>query len=149
MAADFKPCSIAGCKGNAQGGKGGAFGYCVKHYKRLKRHGDPLVKGLPRGEAAPFYRDVVVPYDGDECLIWPYARTPAGYGVLDGHKIKVVSRRLCEEAYGPPPTPKHHAAHSCGNGHLGCVTRRHLSWKTPKENGADRIAHTLLRKQKH
>jgi hypothetical protein len=33
------------------------------------------------------------------------------------------------------------AAHSCGNGHLGCVNPHHLRWVTPKENAADRDDH--------
>ncbi|MGN7750604.1 hypothetical protein [Sinorhizobium sp. 22678] len=53
----------------------------------------------------------------------------------------IVSRFLCEDTKGAPPTPKHEAAHSCGNGKFGCVTKRHISWKTPAENQADRLAH--------
>jgi hypothetical protein len=45
---------------------------------------------------------------------------------------------------GPSPTPRHEAAHSCGNGHLGCVSPRHLSWKTHKENMADKVQHGTL-----
>jgi hypothetical protein len=41
------------------------------------------------------------------------------------------------------------AAHSCGNGHLGCVTKRHLSWKTRSGNMLDMIEHgRSLRGQK-
>jgi hypothetical protein len=40
---------------------------------------------------------------------------------------------------GPPPTSKHQAAHSCGKGNLGCVSPKHLSWKTRAENEADKI----------
>lgn len=89
------------------------------------------------GEAQRYYRDVVLAYEGDECLIWPYGRT-AGYGVLGK---KIVSRLVCEEEHGPPPTPKHEAAHSCGKGHEGCVTKAHVSWKTHAENMEDMVAH--------
>jgi hypothetical protein len=82
---------------------------------------------------------VVLAYDGNECLIWPYARIKAGYAQLGGGKY--VHRLACEELYGPPPTPEHEAAHSCGNGHLGCVAKRHLSWKTHAENMADKLIH--------
>lgn len=47
----------------------------------------------------------------------------------------------CKSQHGDPPTPKHQAAHSCGNGHLGCVASAHLSWKTKIENEADKILH--------
>jgi hypothetical protein len=48
---------------------------------------------------------------------------------------------VCETVHGPAPTAKHEAAHSCGNGHLGCVSPHHLSWKTPIENAADKLNH--------
>ncbi|TGR83027.1 hypothetical protein EN866_34420 [Mesorhizobium sp. M2D.F.Ca.ET.223.01.1.1] len=96
----------------------------------------------PFGEPKRFLLDVVLAYEGDECLLWPYARTGDGRGAirLDG-RLQVVSRRVCEITHGPPPTLEHEAAHSCGRGHEGCCTKRHLSWKTPAGNSADRVAH--------
>jgi hypothetical protein len=43
-----------------------------------------------------------------------------------------------------PPSSKYQAAHKCGNGHLGCVNPKHLSWKTRAENEADKIAHGTI-----
>jgi hypothetical protein len=60
--------------------------------------------------------------------------------VVNG-KRTVASRYVCELAHGAPPTPKHEAAHSCGNGKDGCVNQNHLSWKTRTENQADRLEH--------
>jgi hypothetical protein len=106
------------------------------------RHGDPLGGGPTQREPQLFYEETVLKFEGADCLIWPYARNAKGYGrVLRDGKPRIVSRRVCEEINGPPPTPEHDAAHSCGNGHLGCVTKAHISWKTPKENSADMIAH--------
>jgi hypothetical protein len=48
---------------------------------------------------------------------------------------------MCILAHGEPELPKHEAAHSCGKGHLGCVNPKHLSWKTPAGNCADKRAH--------
>ncbi len=90
-----------------------------------------------RGEPERYFREVVLPYDGDDCLVWPYSRID-GYGQL-GRKL--AHRCVCEEINGPPPTPKHEAAHSCGNGGKGCCTKGHLSWKTRAENEADKIVH--------
>lgn len=136
--ANSRVCSIPDC-GKPQH----ARDLCKNHHKRLLRHGDPLVGGPANGELPRYYREVVLPYEGEECLFWPYGTTAAGYAIMtsmdDGTNL--VSRRLCEEVNGPPPTPKHDAAHSCGNGHLGCVTKRHLSWKTRKANLADRLVH--------
>lgn len=95
-----------------------------------------------RGEAQRYFREVVLAYEGDECLAWPFARFRDGYGEIqiDG-KPKGVHRHVCEEAHGPAPTPEHQAAHSCGRGKFGCVTKRHLSWKTNLENKADELIH--------
>lgn len=76
-------------------------------------------------------------YRGDDCLIWPFG-TRGGYGQFGrGRKQYAAHRYICELVNGPPPEG-YHAAHSCGNGHGGCVNPRHLSWKTPSENQLDR-----------
>jgi hypothetical protein len=81
-------------------------------------------------------------YKGDECLFWPYSGKPGGYPQiwLDGTS-KLLGRVVCERVHGPPPTPEHEAAHSCGRGNKGCITPRHLRWATHAENVADRVAH--------
>jgi len=91
-------------------------------------------------------RETVFVYDGDECLIWPFAKSHGRPRI----RREFVTRVVCEETNGPPPTPDHEAAHSCGNGHLACVTKRHLAWKTHAENMADMIQHgTSTRGEKH
>jgi hypothetical protein len=59
---------------------------------------------------------------------------------LDG-KQSLVHRLACEALRGPPPTPKHQAAHLCGNGHLGCTNPTHTDWKTSRDNCADKLIH--------
>lgn len=102
-------------------------------------------KAPRRMPARDFAFHIAPQYKGDECLIWPHKRSPSGYGRLrdpsDRSKWMVASRVVCEIVHGPPPTPKHECAHSCGNGHLGCVTPRHLSWKTRTENERDKNIH--------
>lgn len=117
-------------------------GWCRSHRRRFSKYGDPLAGRTPPGEIRRYLRDVVFPYDKDECLIWPYSTMGRGYAVfkVEGRQT-LVSRFICEEEHGPAPTPEHEAAHSCGKGHLGCVTKRHLSWKTPSGNQLDRIRH--------
>lgn len=90
-------------------------------------------------------------YDGDDCLAWPYGKDGKGRGsiYLDGRNL-IAPREMCRRAYGEPPTRKHHAAHSCGKGHEGCINPKHLSWKTPLENRHDMVRHgTLLQGQDH
>lgn len=144
MANYFKPCSVEGCKGSADNKAGGRRGWCSSHYRRWKHHGDPLAGGTVRGEVPRYYAEFVLPYEGEECLLWPYGKTTRGYAQMwvDSHsRLALVSRLVCEEENGPPPSGDHDAAHSCGNGHLGCVTKRHLSWKTKIGNAADMIVH--------
>ena len=135
--ANSRICSIPEC-GKTHFGKG----LCQNHHYRMRKHGDPLAGRTSPGELHKFYEEIVLQYEGDECLIWPYSRNAGGYGEMHKNGDRGnVSRFVCKDANGPPPTPEHEAAHSCGKGNLGCVTKGHLSWKTPKENQADRILH--------
>lgn len=144
--ANLRICSIPDCDKIAL-----RRSWCETHYRRWLAHGDPLkTVRTPNGEKARFYRDVVLSYEGDECLIWPYA-TGNGYAYmrLNGRSVS-VTRSVCEEIHGAAPTPNHEASHSCGKGHLGCVTKRHLSWKTPQQNNSDKIMHdTHNRGERH
>lgn len=80
------------------------------------------------------------PHD-DWCLIWPFSRTQNGYAQVGADKI-AAHRIMCEAKNGPPPSATHHAAHSCGRGHEGCINPCHLSWKTPSENHLERYEHS-------
>lgn len=135
--ANSRLCSISDCGKRVHGD-----GYCNAHYKRFQRHGDPQGGGTSPGEPHQYIRDVVVSYTGSDCLDWPYAKSANGYGqIMVGEKQHNTSRIVCTIAHGEPPTPEHEAAHSCGNGHLGCISPIHLSWKTATENHADRVEH--------
>ena len=115
---------------------------CVRHYKRLDRHGDAEAGGTDWGAPEEFYQSVVATYEGDECLIWPFARNSQGYGHirLNGSMV-LVTRRVCEADHGEPTDGQSFALHSCGNGHLGCVNRQHLRWGSQVENMADMVKH--------
>lgn len=82
-----------------------------------------------------------VSYAGDDCLPWPFSGT-RGRGHLRYMGASwYASRLMCQLAHGEPPSPDHEAAHSCGRGHEGCVSPRHLSWKTRAENRQDCAMH--------
>lgn len=140
-------CSIPECDKYSQ-----RRGMCYMHYRRLMRHGSPnATKSTPKGDPKRFYQEVVETHDGKDCLIWPYTTNGFGYGQIsrDGRMV-LVSRLVCEKENGPPPTPEHEAAHSCGKGHFGCVAKSHLSWKTPAENTEDKARHgTIVRGEVH
>lgn len=93
-------------------------------------------------------------YSEDEfCLIWPFVwevdhYPKYGKSVGGERERYVVSRLMCEYRHGPPPSPAHHAAHSCDRGTQGCVNPMHVSWKTPSENQLDRFKGEAIRSKK-
>lgn len=145
MADAFKPCFVARCNGNAAYSGGGRRGLCGLHYKRYLKTGEPILpksEATLRGDAQRYFRDHVLSYEGDDCLVWPFFRKEDGRGMMSGGDRPIlVHRQVCIEAHGPPPSDEHEAAHLCGNGHLGCVNKRHLAWKTKLENRADTKIH--------
>jgi len=100
---------------------------------------------MRRGEARRYFEDVVLNYEGTECLPWVGACS-RGYGVLadkasSGRKQVEIGVLICERIHGPKPTPAHECRHSCGNGARKCVTKAHVSWALHKDNVADRRVH--------
>lgn len=138
-------CSIHGC-----GNQSVARGWCSKHYQRWQRNGDPISGRTPNGSLWDFINNIAVPYNGDDCLMWPFGRLPNGYAdVQNGKKKEYVHRIVCREVYGKPPTLNHEAAHNCGRGHLGCVNPCHLRWATHKENMEDMVGHGKSTRGRH
>lgn len=138
--ADGSICSIENCCKTAR-----CRGWCPAHYERWRIFGDPRHGGdigTSPGVPAKFLAEEVIPHRGRECLPWPYARDSNGYGQvrLDG-KAHYVTRLICEAVYGPPPSPKHQAAHNCGKGHEGRCNPEHLRWATVQENHLDKKKH--------
>lgn len=143
MATSFKPCSVEGCNGNAHYLAKGARGMCASHDRRWRLYGDPNEGRVSPGEPLRWAREVAVLFDGDGCLTWPFSRFPDGYGALvtpDARSSR-ASRVICTFSHGEPPSSHHEAAHSCGKGHEGCVSPKHLRWATKAENAADRTDH--------
>ena len=126
-------------------------GWCYGHYHRWQRHGDALAGTTPNGEPMRFLLEVAVPCTNIECLYWPFSTNGNGYGqIWHEGRLHIASRLTCAMTHGPAPTPEHEAAHSCGKGHEGCINGSHLSWKTPKENDTDKLAHgTCSRGERH
>lgn len=139
----MKKCSIASCDRPVD-----ASGMCSTHYRRLRLYGDPLGGGPFRarpGEPIVFLLEAAE-YQGDNCLTWPFARNSAGYGHLRIEGVGTLAHRIvCERAHGAPPGGAE-AAHLCGNGHLSCINKRHLAWKSREGNMKDMIAHGRSRR---
>lgn len=132
-------CSFAGCENvNVVVVKG----LCAAHYQQQRRGRalEPIV--AYRYRQTPWL-EAHIAYEGDACLIWPFSKNREGraYGRHRGTQSSLASRVMCELAHGAPPSQKHEAAHSCGNGHKGCVNPKHLRWATPLENAEDKRKH--------
>jgi hypothetical protein len=90
-------------------------------------------------------------YPHDWCLIWPFARDGrVGRGSMNGRgarRSEWAHRVMCEMVHGDAPPDRPQAAHTCGNGHKGCVNPRHLVWKNNSENQRDRAKHGRFQPQ--
>lgn len=132
-----RKCEVDGCEGVHYG-----RGFCWAHYRRYRRHGDPLAGGIRRGEAQRFIKELMNSSPTDDCVNWPFYRRPDGLARVNWRgKACNTHAVVCELAHGPKPTPKHECCHSCGNGHLGCVNPTHLYWGTRSQNVRDAIRH--------
>lgn len=137
--ADKFLCSIPSC-----GKPADKRGWCGAHYRRWQRHGSVDAKrGLrvPPGSRLAWLEEHCN-FSGDECLTWPFAYEANGYGSMvydDRHTS--ANRVMCILSKGPPPTPEHEAAHSCGKGDSGCLNPEHLYWRTAEQNQGDRVSH--------
>lgn len=129
-------CSVEGCDRPRKRGAG----MCVGHYLRWWRHGDPKHGRSMNGDGMSFIESALMSKN-DECLTWPFARDQTGRAIINrsSHHMRTqqVSRMVCAMVHGDPPSPDHEAAHSCGNGHLGCVNPRHIRWLTHADNMAE------------
>ena len=89
------------------------------------------------------HQDKWTPVTETGCYLWLGATRgkksdPRGSLSKDG-RMYTVARLICEELYGPAPTPKHQAAHATPSGCIGglCVNGAHIRWATPSENRQD------------
>lgn len=133
-------CDQHGCSRPAK-----AQGFCNLHYQRHYAAGTLKRRKTPNGAPLRWIHDHA-DFSGDTCLTWPFARTSTGYPVISIGRLQTTAHRLmCELTSGEAPTDRHEVAHSCGNGHLGCMNPKHLRWATHVENCDDRRRHGRMK----
>jgi len=141
-----KTCSVENCTKRAI-----THGWCSKHYTRWRAYGDPEAvpeQGSARQNPAWFMIDLALGASVEDCIIWPFQRDRHGRATAKvAQKQRNVCRELCRLRHGSPAYARYEAAHTCGNGHKGCVNPDHLKWKSTKDNAADRIGHGTINKQ--
>jgi len=126
-------CSIVGCERNAH-----KKTLCASHYKKQWRTGRPEGHGKAmRGEAEKWLR-ANVGHTGQECLMWPFARSGAGYGglAIGGYEAP-ASRHMAILLFGPLDR-KTQVCHRCDN--PGCINPNHLFLGTAMDNHKDCVS---------
>lgn len=139
-------CSVVNCGKPAR-----TMGWCRMHYMRWHKHGDVETVLIEKGKNLRWLNEVALMHSGNECLTWPFDRNVKGYGrITIKNRRHAAHRVVCERVHGLPPSPEYDAAHSCGNGHLGCVTPAHIRWLSRRENILEKNVHgTMARGSRH
>lgn len=124
-------CSVEECASKVV-----ARGWCDKHYRRWRKHGDPLAVTEMHTSSPEESFALRTEWHGD-CLIWTGANTPAGYGIIIvGGKNVYVYRWVWEREHGPIPEGMQVDHFKCFN--PACCEIRHLRLTTHKQNQENR-----------
>lgn len=130
-------CKVDGCNN----GKVFAKGFCNSHYKRNRLYGNPTGGKSYKGEVVNFLSDAISS-NTQECILSPYSRNKGGYSRVNIKGKTILSHVFVLESVSKKKLKiNNEVIHSCGNGHLGCVNPKHLSWGTREQNVKDAILH--------
>ena len=133
-----RTCSIDGCDGGVD-----ARGWCSKHWKRWRNHGDPLATHQPRG-ANPW---ACVDQSGgpDSCWPWTFTTDREGYGVFkSGRRHHRAARWVLQQKLGRPLRGTEKTRHTCDN--KICCNPAHLIPGTHADNTRDAVERARVRR---
>jgi len=120
-------CAVPGCENRSR-----TRGWCPRHYKRWRRHGDPTAGAAGNHEPhTDRIRRYALP-DASGCWLWSGARNRAGYGVIGINLASKLAHRISYEAFVGPVPEGLELDHLCKT--KACVNPAHLEPVTRAEN---------------
>ena len=124
-------CSVFECAREVN-----ARGWCLMHYKRWRRHGDPLkVSQMKSGTLEDRVRHIGWSNVSGGCWEWKGSRHSFGHGVLSFQGQRIGAHRAAYSVWvGPIPEGKE-IRHKCDN--PPCINPAHLEPGTHAENMQD------------
>lgn len=131
-------CSIEGCTGAHVG-----RGWCLKHYTRWRRHGDPLATQFRDGPLRPWFESRMDKSDPDGCWPWlgrTHTRKDFTYGALDVDGDETLAHIVSHNLFVGPVPKGMYVDHRCHN--TVCVRPDHLRAVTPGQNMQNRAGAT-------
>jgi hypothetical protein len=122
-------CSVSGCTSKNYGN-----GYCLKHYKRMKRHGSVE---LPKRIVSAIDRYLSRVTKAADCWSWNGAKSGQGYGVIRCSETNrnIFIHRLSYSHFNGPIPDGMNVLHKCDNPE--CSNPEHLFIGTQKDNVLD------------
>lgn len=129
-------CVLADCLGEVV-----SWGYCQKHYVRVKKYGSPHAKKNDHSTLEERFWRFVTKKSESECWEWEGQKLSNGYGRISLGAKKLGSdgaHRVSWRLANKQDIPKGmHIMHKCDN--PKCVNPSHLELGTPKQNTQDMI----------
>ena len=124
-------CKMDGCDGKHKG-----FGYCNKHYQRLRNHGSPsIVKCIQGATSEERFWHKVKKTDG--CWEWLAHKDKDGYGNFKVKGKTVSAHRFSYELHTGEIPQGLFVLHKCDN--PSCVNPDHLFLGTHQDNMNDMV----------